>query len=172
VGENQLTLQELNSLGASDAAALFRQCCNAGRWAAGMSAARPYADVQALAAAAGKQFRSLTAQDWMEAFAGHPKIGDISDLRKKFPQTAGLSEAEQAGLSQSSDTILGELAAANERYERKFGYIFIVCATGKGADEMLAILNDRLNNNRDAEIAVAAQEQEKITQLRLKKIVS
>ena len=172
MGENQLTFQELNSLSASDAAAHFRTCCNAGHWAAQMATGRPYADIRALSAAAGNVFRSLTEADWMEAFAGHPKIGDIGDLRKKFPQTAGMSEAEQSGILQTSDQLLADLAAANDRYERKFGYIFIVCATGKSADEMLAILNDRLNNDPDAEIRVAAQEQEEITQLRLEKMIS
>jgi 2-oxo-4-hydroxy-4-carboxy-5-ureidoimidazoline decarboxylase len=137
-----------------------------------MVSGRPYADIRDASAAAGRLFRSLTDEDWREAFAGHPKIGDLSDLRKKFPATAGMSEAEQSGLSRTPEKILAELASANERYEQKFGYIFIVCATGKSAGEMLAILNDRLNNHPDAEITIAAHEQEKITQLRLNKIVS
>ena len=167
-----MTLRELNSLNDVDAASLFRQCCNAGRWARGMAAGRPYSDMQALSDAAGKLFRSLIDEDWKEAFAGHPKIGDVKDLRKKYPETAGMSEAEQSGLSRTSDQLLGELAEANGRYEKKFGYIFIVCATGKGADEMLALLYGRLNNHADAELRIAAREQEKITHLRLQKILS
>jgi len=167
-----MTIQELNTLSTSDAAALFRQCCNAGQWVEEMVAGRPYGDAQTLTAAAERVFRSLSGEDWKEAFAGHPKIGELKDLRMKFPETARMSEAEQSGLSRSSEQLLADLATANERYERKFGYIFIVCATGKGADEMLALLIDRLNNQPDAEIRVAAHEQEKITQLRLKKIVS
>jgi 2-oxo-4-hydroxy-4-carboxy-5-ureidoimidazoline decarboxylase len=167
-----MTLKELNALSASDAAPLFRQCCNASRWVAEMVTGRPYADIGALSAAAGRIFRSLTDEDWKEAFAGHPKIGDLNGLREKFPATAGMSEAEQSGLSRTSEKLLADLVTANERYQQKFGYIFIVCATGKRADEMLAILNDRFKNIPEAELRVAAREQEKITQLRLNNIVS
>jgi 2-oxo-4-hydroxy-4-carboxy-5-ureidoimidazoline decarboxylase len=162
-------LQALNELDEHEAIALFRQCCHSRRWALEMTSRRPFSGVAAILGAAGEIFRSLTTEDWKEAFAGHPKIGDVNDLMKKFPATAELSEREQSGIRQSSGEVLAALAAANEVYESRFGYIFIVCATGKNAGEMLALLNSRLRNNPDEELKIAEQEQEKITLLRLQK---
>ncbi len=106
---------------------------------------------------------SLTPQDWLEAFAAHPKIGQKS--------TAKWTTQEQSGMSQAAAATAQEMARLNSEYESKFGFIFIVCATGKSADEMLHILQNRINNARDEEIRIAAAEQAKIIHLRLDKLL-
>ena len=114
---------------------------------------------------------SLSSKDWLEAFIHHPKIGDIDSLRKKFHNTKSISENEQSGVNDAAESTLKDLAESNQLYEDKFGFIFIVCATGKSADEMLALIKIRLNNNVNAEMLNAAKEQNKITQLRLEKLL-
>ena len=114
---------------------------------------------------------SLSSKDWLEAFIHHPKIGDIDSLRKKFHNTKSISENEQSGVNDAAESTLKDLAESNQLYEDKFGFIFIVCATGKSADEMLALIKIRLNNNANAEMRNAAKEQNKITQLRLEKLL-
>ena len=166
-----MTLEKLNTLSPRDAVTLFRQCCGSARWARAMQERRPFNDEQHLYAISDAVWNALTPADWKDAFAHHPKIGDIKELRKKFPTTAHWAKGEQAGVQQSGEKVLKALADGNKLYEAKFGYIFIVCATGKNADEMLTILNDRLNNYPDVEIKLAAQEQAKITRIRLEKLV-
>jgi 2-oxo-4-hydroxy-4-carboxy-5-ureidoimidazoline decarboxylase len=112
-------------------------------------------------------FDLLRREDWLEAFAGHPRIGDLDSLRHRFASTAALATAEQAGTRTASDRVLRALAQGNADYERRFGHIFIVCASGKSADEMLAILDQRLSNDPDVELRIAAGEQRKITRLRI-----
>jgi len=123
-------------------------------------------------AVAGETWNKLTPGDWKEAFSHHPKIGDIKSLRQKFASTAQWAEGEQSGVAQTSERVLRELAEGNNLYEAKFGYIFIVCATGKGAEEMLEMLNRRLSNYPEEEIRIAAEEQRKITRLRLEKLLN
>lgn len=106
----------------------------------------------------------------MEAFAAHPKIGDIKSLKEKYGDTKNWAQNEQAGARGISDEVAADLAASNERYLQKFGYIFIVCATGKSAQEMLAMLKLRLENDQLVELPIAAAEQVKITKLRLEKL--
>ena len=114
---------------------------------------------------------SLSSKDWLEAFIHHPKIGDIDSLRKKFHNTKSISENEQSGVNDAAESTLKDLAESNQLYEDKFGFIFIVCATGKSADEMLAMIKIRLNNNVNAEMLNASKEQNKITKLRLEKLL-
>ena len=142
-----------------------------------MTAARPFDSAAAMAAAADAVWWSLDRADWLEAFAAHPRIGESgsggaseSEGRGSLHE-AGWAAGEQAGVASASAGLRERLAAANCEYERRFGYIFIVCATGKGADEMLAMLEDRLTNDADAELRSAAEEQRKITRLRLLKLV-
>jgi len=135
-----------------------------------MQERRPFRDVLQLVAVADEVWNGLSPDDWKEAFSHHPKIGDIKDLRKRFPATAQLSEGEQAGLAVTAEKVLKALADGNNLYEAKFGYIFIVCATGKTAEEMLKLLNTRLNNIPSEEIKIAADEQAKITRLRLERL--
>ena len=132
-----------------------------------MLSRRPYGSRRALVDAARDVWASLTPADWREAFTHHPKIGDRDALRTRFAATRTLSETEQAGVSAATDAVLDALSEGNRVYEQRFGYIFIVCATGKTADEMLALLHSRLDNDPAREIQIAAAEQAKITAIRL-----
>lgn len=166
-----MTLEALNRLPAAEAREAFARCCGASRWIEAMLAARPFADRAALAAAAERAFEPLARADWLEAFSHHPKIGDVSALRAKFATTAAWAGAEQRGAAGAGEATLAALAAGNRTYEERFGYIFIVCATGKSAEEMLALLEARIGNDPAAEIAIAAGEQKKITRLRIDKLL-
>ena len=136
-----------------------------------MLRARPFASSAALLSEADAVWNRLEARDYLEAFAHHPEIGaDLSELRKKFSSTAELSLGEQAGATTASEKTLLALRAGNRAYRARFGYSFIVCATGKSALEMLALLEQRLPNPDDSELSVAAAEQAKITRLRLEKL--
>ncbi len=165
-----MDLTRLNSLPEAEAREAFLRCCGSRRWAEAMAARRPFADEDVLFAAAGEAEKGLSREDWLEAFAAHPRIGDLESLRKKFAATASWASHEQAGVAGAPEAVLQALAEANRRYEEKFGYIFIVCATGKNAGEMLAILEQRLPNDPETDLHVAAAEQAKITRLRLEKL--
>jgi 2-oxo-4-hydroxy-4-carboxy-5-ureidoimidazoline decarboxylase len=123
-------------------------------------------------AAAERAFALLSREDWLEAFSHHPRIGDRGSLAERFPHTAGWSASEQGGVAGAGEGLLDVLLQANRDYEARFGYIFIVCATGKSASQMLALLQERLPNAPDAELEIAAAEQRKITAIRLKKLLS
>lgn len=156
----------------ADARAALLKCCGSTIWTEQMLARRPYADAAAVFAAAEQIDRTLTRSDWLEAFAAHPKIGDIASLRTKFASTADWTSNEQRGVQNADDDTLHGLADGNRAYEDRFGHIFIVCATGKTAGEMLDLLRARLGNNPDEELTIAAAEQSKITRLRLEKLLS
>lgn len=128
---------------------------------------RPFGSRDQLLTAARDDWFALGPADWREAFRHHPRIGDSDALRRRFAPTANLAEEEQSGVAGASDVVLTALADGNRAYERKFGYIFIVCATGRTADEMLRALNARLPNHPEDEILIAAVEHSKITALRL-----
>lgn len=145
------------------------RCCGSSKWVDGMMAARPFADDAALLAAADRVWAETGEADWLEAFAHHPKIGDRESLRQKFASTATWAANEQSGTSTATEDVLTGLAEGNAAYEQKNGFIFIVCATGKSAPEMLALLQARLPNDRETELRTAAAEQHKITRLRLEK---
>lgn len=132
-----------------------------------MTAHRPFASREALLAAARDEWFALDPADWPEAFAAHPRIGDRGSLAASFPDTHHLAAREQAGVRQASEDVLAALADGNREYEQRFGYTFIVCATGKGADEMLALLHARLGNDAPTELRAAAEEQARITAIRL-----
>lgn len=166
-----MTLDELNALPDEDALAAFTRCCGAAAWARSMVAGRPYADAAALCQAADVHWQSTGPDDWHEAFTHHPRIGSVAGLREKFATTASWAAHEQGGTALAADQTLEDLAAGNRAYEEKFGHIFIVCATGKSAAEMLALLRGRLPNEPAAELAIAAAEQHKITGLRLRKLI-
>jgi OHCU decarboxylase len=163
-----MRLADLNALDDGAAVGVFRRCCGSSRWARQMSAARPFADAAAMAAAADRIASTLEPADWLEAFAAHPTIGAG---RAGQAAGAGWSEQEQAGVALATDETLTRLADANRAYEARFGYIFIVCATGKTADEMLALLERRLRHDAGDELGIAAEEQRKITRLRLTKLI-
>jgi OHCU decarboxylase len=160
----------LNSLEDRSARTALTNCCAATAWVDGMLARRPFANDDSVMAAAEQVATSLSELDWLEAFAAHPLIGDVESLRKKYAATKQLAAGEQAGVAGADDATLVELAALNREYRDRFGFIFIVFATGKTAHEMLAIIKSRINSSRDAELQNAAAEQLKITQLRLRKL--
>jgi 2-oxo-4-hydroxy-4-carboxy-5-ureidoimidazoline decarboxylase len=163
-------LAHLNVMSFAEAQAAFLRCCGSQRWSEMMAGLRPFATQTGLLAAADAAFANLAQVDWLEAFAAHPRIGDLDTLRKKFATTAAWCAGEQSGVVGAGDDVLHALAEGNSRYEERFGYLFIVCAAGKGAAEMLEILRGRLDNSAEDELAVAAQEQAKITRLRLEKL--
>jgi 2-oxo-4-hydroxy-4-carboxy-5-ureidoimidazoline decarboxylase len=156
---------------AGEAVALLRVCCGSARWIERMLARRPYGLEERALQLARDEWFALSPGDWREAFAQHPRIGDVGALRKTFAPTRTLSEREQAGVSDAPPDALAALLEANREYEARFGYIFIVCATGKSATEMLGILRARLLNPPDVEIGVAAGEHAKICELRLRQAV-
>jgi 2-oxo-4-hydroxy-4-carboxy-5-ureidoimidazoline decarboxylase len=162
--------QRIDDASREQARALLRSCCGSRRWVERMLALRPFRTTDTLLSAARREWLALMPEDWKEAFTHHPKIGDRAALRARFPATHQLSEREQAGMGAASDQAIEALAHGNAAYERRFGYIFIVCATGKSADEMLGLLNVRLQNDSVTEMRIAADEQCKITELRLKRL--
>jgi OHCU decarboxylase len=168
----QENLARLNALDAAEAERELLKCCGSEAWARRMAARRPFGAAQELLTAADEIWRSLDAGDWLEAFAAHPKIGGKRAAREQDAQAAAWSEQEQSGARDAEQTTLDELAAANRDYEARFGHIFIVCATGKTASEMLALLRARLPNDAATELGNAAEEQRKITRLRLEKLLT
>ncbi len=161
-------MSSLDELPEAEARDALRRCCGARRWVEAMLARRPIGDAAAWLRAAHEAWSTMDRDDILEAFDHHPRIGaDLDALRAKFGDTAGLSEAEQSGVEGAAEATLTALRDANIAYEARFGHIFIVCASGKRADEMLAILRGRMDNEPAAELTVAASEQMKITELRL-----
>ena len=168
-----MQLQELNHFPKPALAEALQTCCGSTAWVENMLAVFPVPTAENLLVAATAHWNKLTEADWREAFTHHPKIGgDVEALRAKFASTSTWAEGEQASVRQASQETLEALATGTEDYERKFGYIFIVCATGKSADEMLALLQARLANKPEDEILIAAGEQNKITRLRLEKLLA
>jgi 2-oxo-4-hydroxy-4-carboxy-5-ureidoimidazoline decarboxylase len=165
-----IDLPAINSWSKAEARTAFLRCCGSSRWADLMTARRPFRDEADLLAAAVSLWRGLTQADWLEAFAAHPRIGDVESLRKKFAATAAWSTQEQADVTGAAEDVLQALAEGNRAYEARFGYIFIICATGKTAAEMLTQLHQRLSHSPEEELHYAATEQEKITHLRLHKL--
>ena len=166
------SINRLNELSADNAQAEFVKCCGSTRWAQAMTAARPFNSIDDLRAKADSVWWSLGKEDWLEAFRAHPKIGEQQAAAAQSEQAQNWSAQEQAGVADASVTTLVDLAQRNHEYENRFGFIFIVCASGKSSDEILAILNDRIQNDLDGEIHGAAEEQRKITRLRLEKLLS
>lgn len=152
---------ELNALSGEEASERLRGCCGSTEWARRMEEARPFRDFAALQDTADETWRSLSESDWREAFQRHPRIGE---------RVSGQAAEEQAGTRNASSAILEGLARANREYEGKFGHVFLVCATGKSAEEMLALCRERLHNDAETEMRVASEEQRKITRLRLQKV--
>jgi len=161
--KNAMTLEELNALDRESAERELLRCCGSSRWAASVAAARPFTTASSLADAADSVWRALAPTDWLEAFAAHPRIGE----RPESPLAAG----EQSGVHDASEDERARLAEGNHQYEARFGHLFIVCATGKMAGEMLVLLEERLRNDPAEELAIAAEEQRKITRLRLAKLL-
>jgi 2-oxo-4-hydroxy-4-carboxy-5-ureidoimidazoline decarboxylase len=163
--------RQLSALSPDDAREALSRCCGARAWVTGMLALRPFASEQALLSAAQETWSKLGKDDYLEAFSHHPQIGaDRAELARRFAGTAQLSAAEQAGVTHADASTLDALAEANRAYLARFGYIFIVCATGKSAEQMLSLLQARLPNDPEIELQIAAAEQAKITALRLQRL--
>jgi 2-oxo-4-hydroxy-4-carboxy-5-ureidoimidazoline decarboxylase len=160
--------RRVNEAAADEARDVLTACCGSARWVEAMLGRRPFASEDAALAAARHEWFLLSTDDWREAFSHHPQIGDRESLRARFPLTHPLSAREQASVAVAGDALLDSLADGNVRYQQRFGYIFIVCATGKRPDEMLALLEARLQNDPDTEIRIAAEEQARITAIRLR----
>jgi len=166
-----LTVHELDELPAAHAAELLAACCGAPRWVSSMVARRPFGSLDAVLAAADDVWWSLDQHDWREAFARHPRIGEADTSPSHSERERGWASREQAGVATAQDAVRNALVDANRDYERRFGYIYIVCASGMSADEMLALARGRLHNSPMVELRVAAEEQRKITSLRLAKLL-
>jgi 2-oxo-4-hydroxy-4-carboxy-5-ureidoimidazoline decarboxylase len=164
-----MTVDEFNRLTENEKRKLLQQCCGAKAWVDKMLEAELPEDKELLLKQAEDKWYTCTEEDWKEAFLHHPKIGDKEALRKKFSSDV-FAGGEQSSVNRASEPTLDALTEGNENYQHKFGFIFIVCATGKSADEMLAILQSRLSNEPQKEIRIAIEEQNKITKLRLQKL--
>ncbi len=161
----------LNELPADEAEYVFRDCCGSMEWARLMAESRPFSMLDSLFRRADEIWLSLAVDDWLGAFAAHPKIGSRKPAPIQQFRAASWSAGEQSGMETAETDVRDRLAMANGLYEEKFGFIFIVCATGKNADEMLAICQSRLGNSLETELRIAAEEQRKITKLRLEKLL-
>jgi OHCU decarboxylase len=167
-----LTLAELNALSADRAAELLTACCGSTRWVSAMVARRPFASFEAMLDTADAAWRQLEDRDWLEAFTHHPRIGEHKSAAPQAEGAARWSAGEQAKVSSATVAARDDLALMNREYEERFGYIYIVCATGKSADELLAIARSRLHNDPATELRTAAEEQRQITNLRLRKLIA
>jgi 2-oxo-4-hydroxy-4-carboxy-5-ureidoimidazoline decarboxylase len=159
-----MTIRALNELDPATRRQLLHHCCGSNTWVEQMLTLFPVKDADALLTAASGVWRACTPEDGLEAFSHHPRIG-----AKTADAAAG---AEQSGARNASSAVLASLARGNKAYEEKFGYIYIVCATGRSAEEMLKLLETRLGNPPEKEIRIAMEEQEKIMKIRLEKMLT
>jgi 2-oxo-4-hydroxy-4-carboxy-5-ureidoimidazoline decarboxylase len=167
-----MTLQELNDLDKQVRLEKLLTCCGSQTWANGLNELFPCLSISELVEKSDACWEKVGREDILEAFNHHPKIGDISSLEKKFATTKDWAGNEQSGVNAASQDVLYQLKKGNDDYEEKFGYIFIVCATGKSASEMLEILMSRIPNSLEKELPIAAAEQNKITHIRLHKLLA
>ena len=166
-----MNLAEFNQGDSEQARIELLKCCGSSKWVINILAARPFSSTAQLYLKAEKIWLELGKDDYLEAFAAHPKIGEIK-APEKVKNTESWIRKEQAGMLNADDPLKLDLEKQNRKYEKKFGYIFIVCATGKSAGEMLNLLQQRLQNIPLVELRIAASEQNKITNLRLKKMLA
>lgn len=162
----------LNELDPEEARKELLKCCGATRWTEIVERHRPYASFEQLIAKANDVWWSLHESDWLETFRSHPRIGERKAANAVSAQSQQWSAQEQQGVQNAAQQTIEKLAQLNLDYEKKFGFIFIVCATGKSSDEILALLEQRLPNDAATELPIAAAEQAKITELRLRKLLS
>ncbi len=171
VEKGVFTLAEINEITPPLFESYFTKCCDSTAWVEKMAALRPFQNRADFFEKANNAWFSCKKNDWLEAFTHHPRIGDMESLKKKFATTATWASGEQGRVKEANETVLQALKTYNDKYFEKFGFIFIVFATGKSAEEMLSILKERYDNELVEEILNAALEQQKITQLRLEKLV-
>ena len=167
-----MNLTEFNQLDRAAAKELLASTCGSGKWQQLMMDQFPFTSERHMVKAAVEYwYHYCDREDWLEAFSHHPKIGDTQNLAERFPETKHLASSEQAAVGTASTDVIELLAKANDLYEAKFEYIFIIFATGRSASEMLRILQDRSSNTHDEELVIAIGEQLKITIQRFKKIL-
>jgi 2-oxo-4-hydroxy-4-carboxy-5-ureidoimidazoline decarboxylase len=162
------TLAAWNAAAEAEALEAMLACCGSKRWAAAMVALRPIGSVMELSEAADRVWSTMQETDWLEAFAYHPRIGECKAAQASA-KSAAWSRQEQSSAKAANEPVLAELAEGNALYEQRFGLTYIVCATGKSAEEMLRILKRRLAGNRESELREAAEQQRQIMQMRLGK---
>jgi 2-oxo-4-hydroxy-4-carboxy-5-ureidoimidazoline decarboxylase len=167
-----MNIEQLNNLAVEQATHSFMQCCTSSKWVKSMVERRPFTDIDALIKYADIAWQGLAEADYLEAFEGHPKIGDVNSLRAKYANTKELAGNEQGLVKEANEEVLSVLAQGNTDYENKFGFIFIICATGKSAKEMSDFLQARLSNTKSQELVNAAEEQRKIFQIRINKALA
>lgn len=160
-----MNLDELNALPEDEARDVFLACCGAERWAEAMARQRPFASLDSLQRSAERLWWELDEEDWLQAFQAHPRIGEST---AGSGRSARWSRGEQAGVGGRA---MRRLAEANREYEERFGYLFVICASGRDGDEILDALEERLGNDPPGELQVAAGEQAEITRLRLEKLL-
>jgi 2-oxo-4-hydroxy-4-carboxy-5-ureidoimidazoline decarboxylase len=159
--------RRLDTAGADEARGLLFACCGSTRWVDAMLALRPFGSANAMVEAAAGIWMGLSPDDWREAFSHHPKIGERKPDDARFAGTGHLAAREQSGVATATDDVREELESLNRAYEARFGFIFIICATGLSADTMIAALRARLTNDPGTELQIASAEQARITALRL-----
>ena len=167
-GVSSVTLDEFNQLDPESRRSQLMQNCQCEAWAGRVAARAPFANRHELLDVAALEWQAADEEEVLEAFAGHPQIGDLEVLRSQYAVAAN---AEQGQVLSASETTLEALKEANEAYLSRHGFIFIVCASGKSADEMLVMVLNRLKNSRADELVNGAREQAAITELRLKKMI-
>ena len=165
-----MTIAEFDHLNIEKKRKILEQCCGSSAWVEKMLTIPPAEDLIDLFEDAEEKWYECKEADWREAFSRHPKIGDLNSTKEKFASTADFAAGEQSSVKDASEKVLQSLAEANAAYEKKFGFIFIVFAAGKSAEEILGMLTARLNNKPEEEIKIAMEEQNKITRLRLEKL--
>lgn len=162
-------VEKINSIAIEVARQALIKCCGSTQWVNAMIEARPFSSKEQLFNQSDALWFALPESEWLAAFGHHPRIGE-SQLREKFANTADWSAGEQAGVASASEEVIQGLAEGNDAYYNKFGFVFLICATGKSAEEMLTALRERLPNDRQAELQNAAQEHSAITKIRLEKL--
>lgn len=170
-GRRAAAVRHINTL--HDPANDLLRCCGSLKWAEAVAKARPFANWDDLTALADRVWSKLGREDWLEAFRAHPRIGHVipSSRSTSLEITGKWTSDEQSGTSDASQETLNALADGNREYEKKFGHIYLVCATGRSAEDMLANLRERMKNDAATELRVAAEEQRRITALRFEKLV-
>lgn len=166
-----MSLEKINTANIEQVYRVFESCCCAPKWIESMINARPFAQPTDVFTASDKSFMRFTKTDYLNAFEGHPQIGNLQTLHEKYANTSDSASHEQSGMSDAEQSVLEEMHALNIKYLEKFGFIFIVCASGKSSLQMLDLIKSRINNEQHTELTIAGNEQAKITHIRLEKLL-